>query len=262
MRTDYRRRKQSVCARKAPCLRQRRRTSSQKRFHAPDPRLQPAAAARERELLKSRSSLDSPPTLHWRYGRRSTPADRRLLSPLARRPSLGSRLRSRRLRDVAPASTAMLHSGQSHVFPATSLPAPMIGRPHAVWPEKATRLRAVSIHPTKMCVTDIRRFPKEQETRRRDFPTRFSPMNPFHPSDSATKGHLGAGGAEEFAPARNRNSQSHPASPEFGMRFGPQLSSADRQSESCHRLRSCQALPASLRHPELRQLAGRCQQWF
>src|SRR2546430_17721021 len=107
----------------------------------------------------------------------------------------------------------MLHSGQSRGFPATSLPAPTIGRSRAVWPEKATRLRAVSIHPTKMCVTDIRRFPKEQETRRRDFPTRFSPMNPFHPSDSATKGHLGAGGAEEFASARNPDSQFYPRTP-------------------------------------------------
>src|SRR5436309_13976720 len=116
-------------------------------------------------------------------------------------------------RDVAPASIATLHSGQSRKFLATLLPAPMIGKPRAVWPEKAIEHRAVSIHPTKICVRDIRRFPKEQETCRRDFPTRFSPMNPFHPSGSATKGHLGAGGAEEFAPARNRNSQSHPAPP-------------------------------------------------
>src|SRR6266576_2211537 len=141
-----------------------------------------------------RNNRGSPPVWHWPDDRHLTPASRKLLY-------------------VASASTAMLHSGQSHVFPATSLPAPMIGRPHAVWPEKATRLRAVSIHPTKMCVTDIRRFPKEQETRRRDFSNRFSPMNPFHPSDSSTKEHPGAGDPEEFAPARNRNSQSHPAPP-------------------------------------------------
>src|SRR5438876_641125 len=98
----------------------------------------------------------------------------------------------------------MLHSGQSHVFPATSLAAPMIGRPHAVWPEKATRLRAVSIHPTKTCATDIRRFRKGQETRRRDFPTRFWPMNPFHPSHLATNDDPGGNGGSDPASSCGR----------------------------------------------------------
>src|SRR5689334_1624000 len=99
--------------------------------------------------------------------------------------------------DVAPAAIATLHSGQSRGFLVISPPAPMIGKPHAGWPEKAAPRRAVSIHPTKMYVRHIRRSRGEQETRRRDFPTRFSPMNPFHPSDSVIKEHPGAGDAEE-----------------------------------------------------------------